>query len=318
MSLKDKKSRLSKGKPHGFTLVELLVSLAVIGLLMALLLPAVQMSREAARRSQCSNNLHQLGIAVNAYLESMKVFPAGWNGYSPHAALLPHLDRAPLYNALNFQIHEALATFENLTAQETVISTFLCPTDFGPPDLKGGTNYAGNNGVGFDQTGVYLNGPFCSPSSSAISPRHVTDGASTTAAMAEWLLGAPYGTRDSRRTTFQPQVVSGPGAFERFYKGCHDIDVRNAPLSGVIKGSNWLQGGFGSTAYNHALLMNDHSCSNGGGLAEGAWTAGSQHSGGLNILFVDGHVSFLKDTISLPAWRAIGTMNGKEIISDSY
>src|SRR5262252_3050074 len=95
-----------------FTLVELLVVIAIIGLLVALLLPAVQAAREAARRMQCANNLKQIALAAHNYHDSNGVFPPGhlgiqypgesWSGWSAHARLLPFLDQSPLFNALNF------------------------------------------------------------------------------------------------------------------------------------------------------------------------------------------------------------------------
>src|SRR5207244_4075323 len=94
----------------GFTLIELLVVIAIIGMLMALLLPAVQSAREAARRIQCVSNLKQIGLAVHGYVDSKAVLPfgqgpeptAGWSGWSTLAMLLPLLDQGPLYNSLNF------------------------------------------------------------------------------------------------------------------------------------------------------------------------------------------------------------------------
>src|SRR5262245_42410440 len=109
-------------RASAFTLIELLVVIAIIAVLVALLLPAVQQAREAARRSQCKNNLKQFGLALHNYHEAFSTFPmaetnpsngpacnggpgAGWCGFSVHVMLLPYLDQGPLYNQINFLIN---------------------------------------------------------------------------------------------------------------------------------------------------------------------------------------------------------------------
>src|SRR5829696_7474861 len=128
---------------RGFTLIELLVVIAIIGVLIALLLPAVQAAREAARRSQCANNLKQIGLAIHAYADSYNVFPAGRSSlaqavvggenWSVHAFLLPWLEQAQTFDALNFHLRPDQSV-ENDTAQRLWINAYLCPSDF--HDLK--------------------------------------------------------------------------------------------------------------------------------------------------------------------------------------
>ena len=131
-------------KERGFTLVELLVVIAIIGVLVALLLPAVQAAREAARRSQCSNNLKQLAIALHNYHDNFSTFPPGWigvtrplpdtegpSGFAWGAQLLPYVDQTPLFNQVNYQV-SCFATPANAPALSAVLTVYRCPSDPSP------------------------------------------------------------------------------------------------------------------------------------------------------------------------------------------
>ncbi|HBO44944.1 MAG TPA: prepilin-type cleavage/methylation domain-containing protein, partial [Planctomycetaceae bacterium] len=159
-------------KRRGFTLVELLVVIAIIGVLVAMLLPAVQAAREAARRMSCSNHLKQMGLAMQNYVSANGWLPnAGWTGasypndYSPLAKLLPYCEQALLQNLIDFSIDMGHVGKTPLPvalrpAAATPVAMFLCPSDGETPvhDLTvagetvpyAGSNYAINGGSGLD------------------------------------------------------------------------------------------------------------------------------------------------------------------------
>ena len=135
-------------KKRGFTLIELLVVIAIIAILIALLLPAVQQAREAARRTQCRNNLKQIGLALHNYIDQTNgVIPRGVNhfsgrpcccetdsgemGYTIHTMILPFIDQAPLYNKINFQVLQTNAV--NEPVWRVKIPAYICPSAIAPP-----------------------------------------------------------------------------------------------------------------------------------------------------------------------------------------
>jgi prepilin-type N-terminal cleavage/methylation domain-containing protein/prepilin-type processing-associated H-X9-DG protein len=229
---------------RGFTLIELLVVIAIIAVLIALLLPAVQSAREAARRAQCTNNLHQLGLALHNYMSAndavpevypMWAFPPSngnsdsWGTWSPQSRLLGYLDPGPLYNAINFNMLNRWTAQANHSFSGTVIASFLCPSS---PQAKGnvacdnlvrspGNNYFASVGASLRWrvygTSFPPNGLFhtdnstifgsANPQSTPITFRDITDGTSNTIAFGEWRTG------DFRCNTLTiPQdIVSNPG-----------------------------------------------------------------------------------------------------------
>ena len=202
---------LQPSSRRGFTLIELLVVIAIIAVLIALLLPAVQQAREAARRSQCKNNLKQFGLALHTYHESAKMFPkanfnvtdaagaytscgAGasdcWRGRSAHTMLLPYMDQAALYKQIPQRGYWDLAPEVPVNLRRTIIANFLCPSDsaFNSAD-KGNTNYWVSTGPnnGYDNSAASAVGVFHRNFSTKVGD--IRDGTANTIAMAEGNIG---------------------------------------------------------------------------------------------------------------------------------
>ena len=340
---------------RGFTLVELLVVIAIIGILVALLLPAIQAAREAARRSQCKNNLGQVCLATLNYESSMKEFPmARKKGFDANnkaipqwghlAVILPYAEEEAVHGLIDFT--EDLGTSPARLAK---IPFFRCPTDEDRMDNDtcsnagmwlgaGRANYRGNGGgdtgqtvqvsgaSGLDEYQERNNGVFVT--NRAIKIKQVTDGLSHTAMYSELVLGD--GDRGVIEVPGDWFRIPGNGqTAEQVYTACNGLNT--AGLTGANQypcgGRNWVHGDYGTSRYNHIMPPNSKSCSQvvGGNMTaipvneDGtATTASSRHSGGVNMAMSDGSVHFVSDSIDRLVWNAIGTRNGDETIAGDF
>lgn len=308
------KNRVSSDRTRGFTLIELLVVIAIIAVLIALLLPAVQQAREAARRSQCKNNLKQLGLAVHNYTDQHKVLPPGYvssftatgddlgSGWGWAAMLMPQLDQTPAFQAIDFS--SGIESTANATMRLKNFPVLMCPSDDAQPQWParrydpatgtpldvicnvGSANYVGMYGIsepGVDGEGLFFR-------NSNVSFAGITDGLSQTIMIGE----------RSHRLGEATWTGSVTGAL-----------LAGDPSDGVGQlvpehGSGMVLGHAGER----------HSP---GDPFSDANQFYSRHSGGgVHFLFADGHISFLGRSLDYNVYLSLATRAGSEVISGDY
>ncbi len=326
------------GRPTGFTLVELLVVIAIIGILVALLLPAIQAAREASRRSACSNNLHQFGLAMLNYESTHKKLPTGLRAKSPYGPsdltanattlMLPYFEEGALSSRYNVnlpyweQSHEVLAT---------PVSIFTCPSNGYQPLV---------NDV-FAIVGLPSGLPLAT--SDYIYSRGATDAWCITfqypkAIVGPFTIGMDYRLKDI--TDGQCHTIAmGEGAGGERWPVCQKVGCTVAEPGGPDGSYPWMVGNlpadmmlpdfigtstFGCTiepmnkrAVTNTILMTasatDCRSSEAGG-PHNTSNFRSDHPGGAQFLFCDGSVHFLNEAIEMALYRALSTLAGSEVV----
>ena len=298
-----------------FTLVELLVVIAIIGVLVALLLPAIQAARESARRAQCTNNLKQFGVALHNHISARQVLPQGRGRpfplvFSVHAYLLPYLEGNTLEDLIDYKspplTFGANSGLKNEPVAKTRVELFLCPSDLGnvPDNSFGPNNYVGNVGSGTVNNGSIKtsDGPFFD--GSKVNMRKLTDGTVKTVAFSESTLGNNRPSTGSVPMEPTLEVLELSGSTATTATLC---EAGSGVWSG-IRGAKWINGHFGDTLYNHFYPPNSDQWDCGNGSHNFALTSTrSRHPGGVMSLYCDGHVDFTPNEIDLTVWRSLAT-----------
>jgi len=339
---------------RGFTLIELLVVISIIGILIALLLPAVQAAREAARRASCNNNLKQIGLALQNYLSAHQVFPPGYvssvdptitdacnqdaenagvgvdlgPGWAWGSMILPQMEQLALFNAINFSIPVSNPYHQNDTASTTLVAAYLCPSDAGgpdvvpvlkdPPDPAQPGTFTGSAIDDYVARGNYVGmfgiGEICAAS-----------GATGTGPRGP-ATGIFY--RNSR--TGMAEITDGSSQTIAVGERSHNLSYVTwtaRSIGGWLGKTSAMEGG--TDQFNPSPEESWTQVLGPAGLDDGPRTPNdpkahvedywSYHAGGVNFLFADGSVHMLRNSINPSVWRALATRKLGEVVGgDQY
>jgi prepilin-type N-terminal cleavage/methylation domain-containing protein/prepilin-type processing-associated H-X9-DG protein len=301
--------RQSGSAVAGFTLVELLVVITIIGILIALLLPAVQAAREAARRMQCANNFKQVGVGLHNYVSAKGVFPQGMvdhgGGWTWSTFILPYIEQQAVYNMINFKDdcyfgNQGAASDSTRVAAGKIIRAYLCPSDPQAGEWVKASSW-GQNGPNADDDCAYTDMSFVADTDEWISQSEVVR---LFPSQVNGMFGAdgccsPSDIKDGLSNTLMIAEKTGPGRGTR--QGPFWVSYNGVVTAEGINGP-------------HTVAQNGYSTA----FLTWFWVGpGSYHSGGCNFTLADGSVQFLSDNINNNILRALTTRNGPSLQSNS-
>ena len=326
----------------GFTLIELLVVIAIIAVLIALLLPAVQQAREAARRTQCKNNLKQIGLALHNYHDVFNKFCDLRGGSNDGAGrggdecgfvrLLPYLDQSPMYSLIPVN-NPNVCWDGNFVPWKTQLTVLLCPSSL-PTTLQSGVamkNYKFCVGTTIqDNYQLPTNGLFQFSRVGYKGVRDCTDGTSNTIAVSETGAGVPGSNSMIGNTAINIVNFQTTPTLCKAVQGSNMQYAAGTTISSWGQGTLWPFGHPNWSAVTTVLPPNSPSCATGGDNLSNAWgifTPSSYHTGGVNCLMADGGVRFISNNIdagnygsgappNFGTWGALGTASGNETVGE--
>lgn len=310
-------------------MVELLVIFGLLSLCMALLLPAVQAARSAARNAQCKNHLQQIGTALQNYASQHGRFPpsmglpnpgARQKQFSAFTQLLPYLDQTPLYHSINFDFEMqnpyrlGLHSGEqaNLSAMQIRLTSLICPSDTVSKVPFGPTSYRFN--LGSERwIPAFENGRWAGPLDASLAS--ITDGLSHTAVCSEKLISPAGHGRIDPGTVLLYGCPGSNRNLETAIRTCRQQDGQSLGFLS-INGWSWFVGCPSLTCYNHTLQPNSSmpDCVAPSNPVVGLVGARSNHHSGVNLGLADGSVRSVRHSIESATWRALGTIGGGEVL----